>query len=260
MAVSASAEEVYGRCLGNASLLDAAARRFADAADVTSAVACAWGSDVYAAQAVLWERIMIASSSPQRQFFRAAEALIAGLHLDGSASGSPSAADVLETSRRALLDACDPDLREGMRAAWADLGYLTTVTAPTAEDVSDSVARRLGGRLATAFVAQRRQEAAESMATAQALRIKGEAVPAIQAAYDSDLSSLEAYLVESALAVGDDRLLSVITRWELAIHSLSTLPGLPEGFLAAVSRIRETLAASLGDADGARLRQILQPA
>ena len=66
--------------------------------------------------------------------------------------------------------------------------------------------------------------------------------------------------MESALAVGDDRLLSVITRWELAIHSLSTLPGLPEGFLAAVSRIRETLAASLGDADGARLRQILQPA
>ena len=260
MAVSASAEEVYSRCLGNASALDASARRFADAAAATDAVACAWGADVYAVQALVWERIMIAASSPQRQFFRAAEALVAGLHLDRAAPGNRSAADVLETSRRAFLDACDPDLRDGIRSLWSDLDHLTGLAAPTADDLGEAVARRLASRSEGAFVEQRRREAAESMATAQALRIKGEGVPAIQAAYDSDLSSLEAYLVESAVAAGDAGLLTVTIRWELAIHALSGLPGLPEGFLAAVGRIRDTVAASLGDADGARLRLTLQPA
>lgn len=85
MADQASAEEVYSRCLGNATILDAAARRFAEGADGASAVACAWGADVYAAQAVLWERIMIAASSPQRQFFRVADALVSGLRVHDAA-------------------------------------------------------------------------------------------------------------------------------------------------------------------------------
>lgn len=213
MADKASAEEVYSRCLGNASILDAAARRFADSADAASAVACAWGADVYAAQAVLWERIMIAASSPQRQFFRVADALVSGLQVSEPSGGQSSAATQVETSRRALLEACDPDLRDGMRASWSDIGYLAGVPATTASDLEDSVARRLGGRSPEAFVTQRRLEATESMATAQALRIKGEGVPAIQAAYDGDLSALEAYLVESAVAAGDTHLLTVTVRW-----------------------------------------------
>ena len=66
--------------------------------------------------------------------------------------------------------------------------------------------------------------------------------------------------MESAVAASDAYLLTVTARWELAIHALSSLAGLPEGFLAAVGRIRDTLAASLGDADGGRLRGTLQPA
>lgn len=203
---------------------------------------------------------MIAASSPQRQFFRVAEALVSGLQVHDAVAGHASAATQVETSRRALLEACDPDLRDGMRASWSDIGYLTTLAAPTMSDLEEAVARRLDGSSPESFVTQRRREAAESMASAQALRIKGEGVPAIQAAYDSDLSALEAYLVESAVAAGDPHLLTVTVRWELAIHALSSLPGLPEGFITAVGRIRDTLAASLGDADGARLRASLQPA
>jgi hypothetical protein len=260
VAVSSSAEEVYGRCLGNATVLDAAARRFADAGDPVSALACAWSADVYATQAVLWERIMIAASSPQRQFFRVADALVTGMRVESREATVTSLAGVVESGRRALLAACEPALHEGLLASWADLGYLLAVPPPTTADLEEQAARRLAGRSVEAFVVQRRQEAAETMATAQALRIKGESVPAIQAAYDSDLSALEAYLVESADAVGDHHLLSVISRWELAIHALSTLPGLPEGFLAAVGRIRDAVAGSLGDADGTRLRRSLQPA
>lgn len=260
MVVSSSAEEVYSRCLGNAGVLDAAARRKADAGDPAAAVACAWAADVYAAQAVLWERIMIAASSPQRQFFRIADALVTGLRMQAAAGGATTAAEAVEASRRALLAACDPDLRGGITASWADLGYLAALPAPSITDLDDAAARRLGGGTAEAFVARRRQEAAEAMATAQALRIKGDAVPAIQAAYDSDLTALEAYLVESALAAGDVHLLTVTARWELAMHAMGALPGLPEGFLAAVGRIRDTLAASLGDADGQRLRAALQAA
>lgn len=254
----ASAEEFYSRCLGNESILDAAARRFAGQGDAVSALATAWGADVYAAQAVVWERIMVAAVSPQRQFFRVAGALITGLHSSEPAAGDhPTVREVLECSRAGLLSACDPELREGVRASWSDHAYLGDLAAPDAAMLAESARARLGGLTPDAFVAHRRAEAAEAMGQAQALRIKGESVAAIEAAYDSDFRSLEAYLVESAVTAGDGYLLTVTIRWELAAGSVAALPGLPDGFLAAVGRIRDAIASGLGDADGARLREVL---
>lgn len=261
MADRASAEEFYSRCLGNASVLDAAARRFAAEGDTAAALATAWGADVYAAQAVVWERILVAASSPQRQFFRVAEALVSGLVAAvPPAMPDPSLRDALTSSRAGLLSAFDADLRTAVAESWPDHGYLAGIAAPGAEDLAAAALARMGGMTPQAFIEQRRSEAAEAMAQAQALRIKGESLAAIQAAYDSDFHGLEAYLVESAQAAGDTQLLTVIIRWELASHAVAALPGLPDGFLAAVHLIRDALASGLGDADGARLRQALQPA
>ena len=258
MADRASAEEFYSRCLSNASILDASARRFAQHGDAVSALATAWGADVYAAQAVVWERILVAAVTPQRQFFRVAGALITGLTSSAPAQGNqPTVQEVLECSRQGLLSACDPDLRDGVRAAWSDHGHLSTLIAPDAAALAESARVRLGGLTPEAFIAHRRAEAAEAMGRAQALRIKGESVAAIEAAYDSDFRALEAYLVESAVAAGDGHLLTVTVRWELAACAVAALPGLPDGFLAAVGRIRDAIATGLGDADGSRLRDAL---
>jgi hypothetical protein len=107
------------------------------------------------------------------------------------------------------------------------------------------------------FVAQRRREAAVAMSQAQSARVKGETVAAIQSAYESDFLGLEAYLVESAVAVGDHLLQSVVVRWELASTAVSQLSGLPDGFVLAVQRIRDALGSSLSEADASRLRESL---
>ena len=255
MAARATAEEFYGRCLGNVTVLDAAARRFAAAGDAVGALAAASGADTYALQAVVWERILVASSYPQRQFFRVAEALVGGLAAHLSDGGPDrTAADTLLATRAGMLAACDPGLRQDVEAAWGDVQYLAALPAPTEADLLASVAARTGGLGPEAFADRRRAEAADVLTQAQTLRVKGDAVAAIQTAYESDLLALEAYLVRSAAALGDASLMTVTVRWELATHAVAALPGIPDGFVAAVHRIRDALVAGLGDADGQRLR------
>ena len=53
----------------------------------------------------------------------------------------------------------------------------------------------------------------------------GETSAAIQAAYQGDFTALDAYLVESAVAAGDDALLTVTIRWDLAVQAVSELAG-----------------------------------
>jgi hypothetical protein len=72
------------------------------------------------------------------------------------------------------------------------------------------------------------------------------------------MASLEAYLVESATAVGDAPLVTVAARWALVAHRMSGLPALPWEFLGAVRAVRMVLAEALGDSDGARMLAGLQ--
>ncbi len=260
MTARATAEEFYGRCLGNATLLRDAARRLADSGDAVGALATAWGADTFSVQAVVWERILVASSYPMRQYFRVAEALVASMQTALSdAHQQSTAADVLLSARAGLLEACDPALRQDVERAWPDASFLTQLPAPTRADLDASVVDRTGGLGLDAFAAQRRRDAAVAMAQAQAKRVQGDSLAAIQGAYDADLLALEGYLVESAAAVGDPYLFTAVIRWELATQAVAGLPGLPDGFLAAVARIRDTLASALGDADGQRLREVLSP-
>jgi hypothetical protein len=255
-----SAEEFYSQCLANARTLDHASHRLEDSGDTFGAMATAWGADVFITQAVLWERILVASPSPLRQYFRAAEGLFGELRaIPTLTDHQPTCMDVLVAARLGLLGACDPSLRGSIQAAWADQSYLAQAPAPTAEQIEDLVRERFEGLPAAEFVDKRRGEAVAAMGEAQAMRVRGETVAAIQTAYGADFLSLEAYLVESALAAGDPALLSVVIRWELAAASVSQVPGLPEGFVAAVARIREALAAGLSESDASRLAATFVP-
>lgn len=258
---SGTAEEFYSRCLANAQHLEAAARQRAAAGDRVGALADAWGADVSTLQAVLWERVIAASRAPQRQFFQAAEAIVAGLRSElAEPESSATLGRSLAQARARITTAFDEDTAREMARRWPDISYLEAVPPVTVEDLSAAVSDRLRGLTPVAFVAQRRGEAAAAMMKAQAHRVRGETSEAIQAAYAGDFGALEAYLVESATEVGDVELLSVITRWDLAVHAVSEVPGLPEDFSQAVNVVRKAMVAGLGDADGKRLLETLTPA
>lgn len=125
----------------------------------------------------------------------------------------PHFAGNLDESRRGL----DNDLRVELLARYLPLDHLDLLPAPTAGDLSRAASARLGGLSPAKFVTDRRKQAAASMTEALASRVRGETVSAISAAYQADMSTLEAYLVESALAIGDTSLLLVQLRWDLAI-------------------------------------------
>lgn len=253
----ASAEEFYGQCLASARVLDEAARRWASSGDAVSALACAWGADAYAAQGVIWERVLGAAAAPRRQMYRASEALFAGMRAV-TAEGGPlddavTCADVVRAARVRLLAQCDDALAEAIRSEWVDLDVLGTLTAPTESEVAAAVSRRLGGASAHVFVSARRAESEAAMGRALAQRVRGEEVAALQEAYEADFLALEGYLVESATAAGDSALFTVIVRWELVTAAITALGGVPEGFVAGVTSIRRALASALADADAQRL-------
>ena len=253
-----AAEEFYSRCVVNAHVLDAAARQHARSGESVKAVAAAWGTDVNILQAVVWERILVASRSPQRHYFQAAEAVVRALnddlvHAAADASSDSSPVEVLRAARSTVEAAFDSALAADMQSRWPDLSYLDAVGGLTAEAVAAERDARLDGLPLGQFVAQRRRDADALLLEAQACRIRNDLTGAIGAAYAGDFKSFEAYLVESAVATGDRNLLTVSIRWDLAVHAVGELSSLPDDFPAAVGLVRGTLADSLGETDGARL-------
>ena len=251
-----SDEEFYGQCMANARVLDEAAHRRAAAGDAVGALATCWGADIYAAQGVLWERILGAAAATQRQLYRAADALFQGLRAEAGAHTSgvdDTCADVVRVARARLLAECDDALTAAIATAWTDVDYLAVLPAPTRSDIETAVSVRLEGLSPAAFVARRRQSATDAMSESRSLRVRGDSAGALQAAYDADFLGFEAYLVESAIAAGDTSLQSVMVRWELATAAIAALPGLPSGFAPGVAQIRRSLTSGLARADAARL-------
>jgi hypothetical protein len=247
-----TAEEFYSACLSHAQILEAAARRHGAAGDAVSALADAWSADLNMLQAVMWERILVASRTPQRQFFQGAEAVVSGL-LSSAPIEAPTVGRLVAAARSRMAAAFDEGLTREMAGRWPDLTYLELLPPPSEDDLTAAVRDRLGGLSSTAFVDRRRVEAQDMILAAQGHRVRGETAEAIRQAYEADFRSLEAYLVESAVSVGDRWLLTVTARWDLVVHAISEVPGLPDDFAGAMGRLRAAIAGALGEADGTRL-------
>lgn len=257
-----SAEEFYGQCISHARILDLAARRLAESGDAIGALAAAWGSDVYAAQGALWERVLGAAAAPRRQMYRASEALFAGLRSGSSTAEETSSedttcGDAIRRARAGLLAECDGMLAITIASSWTDPSYLDALPLPTDADIEAAARTRLAGLPPERFATDRREAASAAMIRAQELRVRGEAVEAVRAVYDAYFLAFEAYLVDSSVAAGDTALQSVTVRWELAAAAMAALPGLPDDFTAAASTLRDALCSALVDADAERLRACL---
>jgi len=249
-----TAEEFYGRLLSTTDVLHAASRRYASEADSVSALACALGSDVAALSSVVWERLNIAPRAPQREFFQAAAIVAASLSTIEASDTAGSTAEAVIDARVRAIDGFDDDLVEDVWARFADVQHLESVPMPTAADIEDVRTRLLEGMSPTQFIKARRTASGQAMLDAQEARVRGSIGDAIGAAYDSDFLACDAYLVESALATGDQALFTVITRSELVRRAVAEITELPSDFTEAVTAVRAAMADSLGEADGNRLR------
>ena len=254
-----TAEEFHSWCRLSAATLRDAAMSYAASGQVVSALADAWAADVAAMQAVIWGRLVIASHSPQRTFFQAAEPIADAVASAPapSAGDAPTAADLVEFARMGALRAFSEDLAAAVRAAWPDVEFLRALPAPSPDEVRTWTQGRLGGLSSDAFIAQRRDLARERMVDAQLSRMKGDTSAAVAAAYEADYRTLEAYLVESCIACGDTALMSAASRFDLVSAALTGLPSLPDDFLKAATTIRNLMGQALGEADGNRFERAL---
>lgn len=256
-----SAEEIYADLLQRVHVLTPMSLIYAEQGDIANAVLCTWAADLATAQSVAWERIVVVTHSPQTPFFALGDRLARAL-TESLATGSgtyASAMDLLQDMRGRMLTAVDQDLADDIAARFSSLDHLASFEAPMPERLRESGYSRLGGLPAATFIAKRRADAQVLMRDALAERVRGDITGAISAAYEADMLTLEAYLVESALAIGDVQLLTVQVRWDLAVAALTRLAGVPDDFGQAVSLVRQTLVASVGSGDGARLARTWIP-
>lgn len=259
-----SAEEFYSRSLANAQTLERVGRRYAahvadDPIQGVYALACALGADMAAMESVVWERINIAPRTPQRQFFRFAEALTSTLAPVGGASypDAATAEQLIGILRVSTIDAFEESLAADVSQRWPGIDYLAPLPIPSALDLEDAVRHRLSGLERRDFLRTRYAAAADLMDQARRRLAVDAAASAIQTAYESDFQALEGYLVESAIAAGDTYLLTVVTRWALATAAVSEIQTLPADFGEAVDVIRDAMYSGLADADAERLSRCL---
>ncbi len=262
MVTIGTTEEFYTRCRTQAKALEAAARAFAAHGEAVDAVACAWGADIAVVQAELWERIVLGSRTPLQRYYQAGDAVTHALVQTPSthpALPDTSAEHLVADARQRFLRAFDARLAHDLDAQLPSLAYLSAVAAPNEALVTGAVSRRLLGMRPGAFVERRRADAAAAMVDARTHLDDGDLEGAIRWAYDSDSWTLSAYLVESAMAVGDESLFTVTTRWEVVNAAVEAIASLPADFSAAITVLRTTVHQALGDSDGTRLRDTLVP-
>lgn len=286
-----SAEEFYVDLLARINVFTDRSRAYATAGQVEAAVVSQWGADVLTLQSVAWERIVVVSSAPQEPLFEIGARVLDGLGARGTQAASQdlagaiglarAAAGLVAAARDAMVASIDDGLRSELITRLQPLDHLESLKAPSAADFSGAARSRLAGMSPEDFVARRRLDAAARME--QARRISegmvaagpgadsslapADSAPdgsatvsaAIAAAYEADMLTLDAYLVESAVAIGDDLLFTVQLRWDYAAAAVTRLAGVPADLGEAVALVRRTLARSLGAGDGARLERTWIP-
>jgi len=247
-----TADVMRSQAAFQANVLSDASQGHATAGRVVEAIAAAWAVEVLRLQATLAGQILLDRRAPIYRYFEAAAVIVSGL--DQPWGPGATAADTIRAGRDALARVVEPVVLSQLSDSFASLHYLESLPAIDETALQAFARMRLQGRTVEQFVRSRRQEAAGALLRAQALRLQGDVPGAIRLAYEGDFGSLEAYLVESAVAVGDTALLTVSARWDLAAFAMSRLVGLPGQFEPAVTTIREAMVQALGEPEGSRLR------
>ncbi|MDO9486403.1 MAG: hypothetical protein Q7K25_10130 [Actinomycetota bacterium] len=248
-----STDAIYQQTLHRARVFERASRRQAAEGEALGALIFAWGADISLMQTSLYERVVLGQKASTRRYFSEAQGLLAAF--DPTLPDALEAESVAEMQLRVrdqLFRSLPRDMAMEVTGRLPDITYLGPLAAPSREVLRHGARVRLQGLTSTQFCVRRRRSADELMLEALSARARSEHRSATELCYQSDVLSLEAYLVESAEAAGDHGLWTVELRWELATCAMRELRGLPEDFHQALTTVREALAHGLGEPDGAR--------
>ncbi len=236
------------------------ARRLAAEGNAFGAVSATWAADINAVQAIMWERVMIASPTPDQQFFDIATTVARALATYAlHPPAADSAVEAVRAARSGLAAAFDASALALMERRLSPLDHLEGLPAPSAAEIAEMTHQRLGGASLDEAIAERTLEARHHMALALDLVRAGRVDDALPHAWQADWATFEAYLLDAAAAVGDESLVSVELRWAFAVEATDAIASLSADFADAVSTVRSRLTDSLGTIEGDRLRARFEP-
>ena len=254
-------EAMWGDANAKARAYADLSRRWAAEGNALGAVHAAWASDIANVQAVMWERVMVASPNPDEQFFAIASTVARALSKYTTSAGEAGSAETcVSAARRGLASAFDPAALSLLAERFTTLDHLVNLPHPVGSDVVACSRARVGDTDPVTLSARRKQDAADCMTVAVAMHREGRDDDAMNQAWTSDWAAFEAYLLDAAIAVEDEALVTVDMRWALACGLIQAVPALPSAFEDAVAVIRERLLAAAGPVEGERLRQYFAPA
>lgn len=249
-----SPEVLYGDTTAKVRAYSELSRRAAMEGNALLALHFAWAADINTVQAIIWERVMIASPRPDQQFFSVASTVSRAL--TAYAANPQPAVDAREAllfARQGLAAAFDDSVLNLINERYINLDHLAGLPTPDALAGSRLAQARLNGSNIPELSKMRQQAATDSMAVALGMLQQGLQDEALGQAYQADLAAFEAYLLDAAQAVGDWDLVTVEMRWILACEEIAKIAVLPGDFAGAVGRIREALGRAVGPIETERL-------
>ncbi|MBA2389409.1 MAG: hypothetical protein H0V67_04045 [Geodermatophilaceae bacterium] len=150
-------------------------------------------------------------------------------------------------------------MQHRVTARFCSLDHLEGLEPPDDLAGARSAAARLCGSSAGELSMARQQSARDCMTVATAMHHGGRGAEALRMLWQSDWAAFEAYLLDAALAVGDEFLVTVELRWALACQGATQLAELPSCPVAAARTIRSMLMNAVDPAEGVRLEQRFEP-
>lgn len=230
--------------------------RYAAMGDAYAAVHAAFAADVQTVQAVMWERVMVASPNPDEQFLSIAHTVASAMATYASTPVmAGTAREAVEQARAGMGAAFDPAALAAINPQFLALDHLDLLPYPDPNSGLAVAHTRTKGLAPDEVARKRRRAARDCMTMAVALEREGRLDEAMRQAWASDWAAFESYLLDAAFTAGDATLITVEMRWALASDAISRIPALPSDFVAAVTAIRARMLQSLGTIEGHRLAE-----
>jgi len=249
-------QEFQDLCLVASQALQEIAVSKASLGDLVGAFACALGSDLYCIQGNLWESIVVNTGTSYRKYFQSGEE-IARLLAQPTGIAPQTIAEALTSVRATVGPVLARVGCNNVSESMLDLAPFEEIAKPDASSVRAAVIARLAGMGAHDYVRKQQQAASELSVQAFTASNAGNVDQAIALMYSSDFTYLDSYLVESALAAGDENLFTVTMRWELATYSASLIEELPQSLDSASRTVRGAITRLMGSQDASRFIAML---
>lgn len=255
-----SPEVLYADTVSKKRAYGELSQRYAATGETYAAVHAAFAADVQTVQAVMWERVMVASPVPEEQFKAIGDTVTKAL---ASYAATPVAAntarEAVERARAGMGAAFDPVALQVLTSEYLPLDHLNHLPHPNPTEGTTIAHTRTKGEPAATVAQKRRRAAKDCMTVAVLMQREGRLTDAMTQAWQADWATFESYLLDAASQVGDNSLITVEMRWALATEAIAKIPALPSDFAEAVSTIRARMLNSLGTIEGKRLAARFEP-